>query len=175
MYLHEVASGRERRPIEQALREKAMYVNSSRYAWQLDQYLEYFPPERVHVCTSEALRDDRPATLQSLYRFIGADEHVVPAGITVERGQTDAKRTRRAMWHHLRDNPVYRAVVDHTPAAVRRLGQRALTRPIDVDAGRLSDACVAELREQFRPDVERLAPFLGSDFDGWGLLGSRPA
>src|SRR5690242_11569113 len=29
MYLHEVASGRERRPIEQALREKPMYVNSS--------------------------------------------------------------------------------------------------------------------------------------------------
>jgi hypothetical protein len=170
MYLHEVASGRERLPIEQALREKPMYVNSSRYAWQLDEYLEFFPPERIHVFTSEALRDDRAATLRALYRFIGVDEQLVPAAIDVERGQTDAKRTRRALWHHLRDNRAYRAVVDHTPDSVRRLGQRALTRPIDVDAGRLRDATVEELREQFRPDVERLASFLGDDFDGWGLL-----
>jgi hypothetical protein len=30
----------------------------------------------------------------------------------------------------------------------------------------------AELVEQLRPDVARLRAFLGSDFDGWGLLNS---
>lgn len=169
MYLHELASGRETRPIEQALAEKPMYVNSSRYAWQLDQYREFFPLERVHVLTSDQLKRDRQATLQRLYAFIGVDADAVPATIDVERGLTETKRTRRAVWQHLRDNRAYRAVVDRTPEPVRRLGRRALTQPIDVDASRLSDACIAALREQFAPDVARLRAYLGSDFDGWGI------
>jgi hypothetical protein len=169
MYLHELASGRETRPIEQALTEKPMYVNSSRYAWQLDQYREFFPPERIHVLTSDELKRDRAVALRRLYEFVGVDPHALPPTIDVERGLTQTKRTRRAVWQHLRDNAAYRAVVDRAPEPVRRVGRRALTRPIDVDASKISEACIAALREQFAPDVARLRAYLGSDFDGWGI------
>ncbi|MCU1429539.1 MAG: hypothetical protein JWL83_3539 [Actinomycetia bacterium] len=169
MYLHELASGRETRPIERALAEAPLYVNSSRYAWQLDQYLEFFDRSRICVLTSESLRRDRRATLARLYRFLGVDEHEVPATIDVERGQTQTKRARRGVWHLLRDNRAYRTVVDHTPASLRRLGERALTKPIDVDAGALSERQTAEWQAFFRDDVARLRAFLGPEFDGWGI------
>ena len=100
--------------------------------------------------------------------FVLMVEHVPLAPVVHERGHTGDKRARRAVWHQLRDNRVYRAVVDRAPAPVRRLGQRALTRPIDVDAGALTDAAIARLRDEFRPEVERLREFLPADFDGWG-------
>jgi hypothetical protein len=169
MYLHELARGRETRPIEQALAEEPMYLNSSRYAWQLDQYLEFFDPDRICVLTSEALKADREATLARLFRFIGVDDREVPASIGEERGRTETKRTRRAVWRHLRGNRLYRAVVDRTPVAVRRAGERLLTRPVDLDAGVLPAGRAAELRASFHDDVARLKPFVGPDFDGWGI------
>jgi hypothetical protein len=168
MYLHEVAAGRETLPIEDALATKPLYVNSSRYASQLDEYLPHFAREQLFVFTSESLRADRARTLHRLFAFLDVDPDVPLAPVEDERGHTGDKRTRRALWHHLRDNRAYRTVVDHTPAALRRLGQRALTRPIDVDAGVLGDAAVAQLRDEFRPEVARLREFLPADFDGWG-------
>jgi hypothetical protein len=168
MYLHEVAAGRETLPIEEALASKPLYVNSSRYATQLDEYLPFFTRERILVCTSDALRADRAGALRRLFTFLDVDPDAPLTPVAHERGHTGDKRTRRAVWQHLRDNRVYRAVVDRTPAPVRRLGQRALTRPIDVDAGALSDAAIARLRDEFRPEVARLREFLPADFDGWG-------
>jgi hypothetical protein len=168
MYLHEVAAGRETLPIEEALASKPLYVNSSRYATQLDEYLPFFSRERIFVCTSDALRSDRAGALRRLFTFLGVDPDAPLTPVAHERGHTGDKRARRAVWHQLRDNRMYRAVVDHAPAPVRRLGQRALTRRIDVEAGALSDAAIARLRDEFRPEVARLREFLPADFDGWG-------
>jgi sulfotransferase family protein len=170
MYLHEVAAGRETLPIDAALATKPLYVNSSRYATQLDEYLRYFGREQIFVFTSESLRGDRAGTLRRLFAFLDVDPDAPIAPVEDERGRTGEKRTRRAVWHQLRDNRAYRAIVDHAPPAVRKFGQRALTRPIDVDAGALSDAALAQLRDELRPEVARLREFLPADFDGWGLL-----
>ena len=91
MYLHQLASGRERRPIDDAFRASPYYLNTSRYAWQLDHYLEHIPIERVKVLTTDALRDDQATTLAELYEFIGVDPDAAPRG-EVRRGRTEDKR-----------------------------------------------------------------------------------
>jgi hypothetical protein len=40
-YLHEVAALRQRRPVEQALRENPIYLDRRRYATQLEHYLDH--------------------------------------------------------------------------------------------------------------------------------------
>ena len=169
MYIHQYSGGRETLPVDDALRNRPMYVNSSRYAWQLDQYLEFFPDERICVVTSEALMSDRTATLRRIYEFIGVDGGVLPPSVDEEKGRTEDKRMRRPVAARLRDNLIYRAVVDNSPERVRRLGQRALSQRVDPDLARISDACAVELREHLAPDVARLRRFLGPDFDGWGI------
>jgi sulfotransferase family protein len=169
MYLHEVASGRETLPIEQAVREHPLYVESSRYATQLDEYLPYFPRERVLVLTTDALKRDRAATLSRLYRFIGVDGTFVPPAVEEERGRSEEKRVRRDVSRRWRDRRWYRLVVDHLPQGAREYGRRVATKPIDVDASRLSPDTEAELRARFVPEVARLRDFLGDDFDGWGI------
>jgi hypothetical protein len=168
MYLHEVASGREQLPIERAVREKRLYVESSRYATQLDEYLPYFERDRILVLTNEALRHDRVGELARLYRFIGVDGTFVPRNVAEERGHTTDKRVRRPLARKLKGNPVYRAVVDRLPERTRQYGRRLATSPIDVDASVLPPSLEAELRAELAPEVERLRPFLGPDFDGWG-------
>ena len=50
------------------------YLNRSRYMFQLEQFLPYYAPEQFLVIDSGALRDDRLATLQRIFRFVGVDE-----------------------------------------------------------------------------------------------------
>jgi hypothetical protein len=169
MYLHQVAAGREPLPVERAVRERPMYVESSRYATQLDEYLPYFPPERILVMTTDSLKADRSQALSRLYEFLGVDPAFVPPNVDAERGHSTDKRVRRDISRRWRDRGWYRAVVDRLPEGVRAYGRRAVTKPIDVDASRLPADLEAELRERFAPEVARLRRFLPPDFDGWGL------
>jgi hypothetical protein len=155
--------------VERALRERPLYVESSKYATQLDEYLPYFPAERIHVLTTDQLKADRAGTLARLYEFVGVEPGFVPPNLERERGHTTDKRVRRPLARALREQPWYRAAVQRLPASVRDRGRRLATKPIDVDASRLSPELDAELRAVFAPEVARLRAFLGPDFDGWGL------
>jgi hypothetical protein len=169
MYLHEVASGRETLPIERAVREHPLYVESSRYATQLDEYLPYFDRDHILVLTTDELKHSRAAALSRLYRFIGVDDTFVPPAVAEERGRSEEKRVRRDVSRRWRDRRWYRLVVDHLPEGARAYGRRVATKPIDVDASRLSPDLQAELRARFVPEIARLREFLPEDFDGWDV------
>jgi hypothetical protein len=84
MYLHAVVLGRERRPLSRALLETPDYLDCSRYATQLEQYLRHFPRERILVLRSEDLRDRRRETVERALSFIGADPALCPTDLEVE-------------------------------------------------------------------------------------------
>jgi hypothetical protein len=169
MYLHQLASGRERRPIAQAFEVSQYYLNSSRYAWQLDFYLEHFPTSRVKVVTTDALRDDPTRTLAELHRFIGVDDSTAPSE-TIERGRTEDKRVPTALKSKVSGWPGYSSLKRLIPSRLSTILRSATTRPVSSSRAELPADVEAELVEQLRPDLERLRSFLGTDFDGWGLL-----
>ena len=70
-YLDDVARGRERRPISDAVAGNEHYLAPSRYAMQTEEYLKHFPREQLLLVTSESLRNDRSATMRRVHDFIG--------------------------------------------------------------------------------------------------------
>ena len=92
MYLHQLASGREHRAIADAFRDSAYYLNSSRYAWQLDHHLEYIPADRVKVLTTDALRDEPSNDVAELYEFIGVDPAAARHARSTEGDRGEAGR-----------------------------------------------------------------------------------
>lgn len=174
-YQHEFIRHAERRPIDQAFAEDPQYLNASRYSTQIAQHLEHFDPGQLMVLTTDQLRDDRAATLSRVYRFIGVREDVVPENIdtvifaSTERRVHRMEFTQRAL-NRLREG----RVVKYLPRSVRSAGKNMLTTP-PVDKPRPSPETVEMLREELRPEMEGLRPFLGDDFDGWGMLDPRTA
>jgi Sulfotransferase domain len=169
MYLHQVAAGREPLPIERAVRERPMYVESSRYATQLDEYRPFFPRDRILVLTTDELQRDRANALARLYAFVGVDAEFVPPNVDEVRGRSIEKRMRHPLARRLQGQGWYRAAMQRVPEGVRSYGRRVVTKPVDVDASVLTPAFEAELRGQFVPEVRRLRAFLPDDFDGWGI------
>lgn len=74
-FLHDISKGRVTPDDFDAVfaDPTTTYFQSSRYAYQLEPYLELFGRDRILVITSEDLRDERVATLQRVFAFLGVD------------------------------------------------------------------------------------------------------
>lgn len=148
-FIHSARRGRDGRRFAAAAFDPH-YVACSMYSMQLDCYLEHFNRDQILVVTSEALRDQRRATVARVLGHIGSDPAATPANIDQEFHRTEPGVPISTKRRWLR-----------RPAEGRKLANRALED--------LEPRLLEQLHDILRPDVARLHAFLGSDFDGWGI------
>lgn len=172
-YLHHVADGVERRPIERALREEEEpqtldYLQTSRYAFQLERYLEHFHRRQILVVLSDHLMHRRLDTLQRVFGFLDVDESWIPPNLNRQAHGTSQKVLAHPVARRIRQLPGYRALAHHTPQRFKKSARRLTSRPVQTE---MSEDLRLHVRERLRPDVGRLASLLDlPDFDGWGML-----
>ena len=169
MYAHWWHEGHERRSIDVAVRTRSEYVDSSRYAHQIELYLEHFDREQLLVLDSDRLRTDRETTLREVFAFIGVDPDVQLANVD-EEFNVSAQRTReapvgRAVRNTLEALHVRRLIPSTLRAAARRT---MIDRPDTGPDTSLPRDLEADLWAELQPDVERLRALVGPDFDLWG-------
>jgi hypothetical protein len=165
----------DKRPIDEAVLDETRYVSRSRYAMQIDQWLPYYPLERMLFLTSEGLRDDRRRELRRAYEFLGVDPDFVPRDVDREHNRREDIRVENDAVRRLRGTAVHRAARAIVPKQLRHAVWRLGTteKQPDVVAATISPAVEQKLLDLLRPDLERLPGFVGPDFDAWGLLERR--
>ena len=168
-FLHQKLLGEESDPVERALRVNPSYLDFSRYAYQLDQYLDVFPREHVLVLVSEELRSDRANAMARVYRFLGLGEESPPEVVEQEFHRTAEKRVLRPNFEALHRLPGYTTASRFVPGSVRQATLRWRTRGIDPSEAEISGDLRRELEAELAEDVARLRAFLGPGFDGWGI------
>jgi hypothetical protein len=172
-YLHNVGGGYEERPLADALSDsQSSYVARSRYAYQLEPYLESFGPQPIEIVSREELKRDRPATMRRLFSFL----HVDPAFTSDqfdrewETGTAKTGSRFRLMDQAVR-LPGLRALdrnFDRLPESLRWLVERIVHDPATGEVAK--PEVPPELRERLaglmRDDVTRLEELAGRSF-GW--------
>jgi hypothetical protein len=179
-YLHNLGGGYEDRALPDALSDpESSYVARSRYAFQLEPYLETFGLERIEIVSREELKRDRPATMRRVFAFLGIDPGFTSEQFEREWETGTAKGGAR---FQIMDKavrlPGLRALdrnFDRLPESLRWLVERVVHDP---RAGAVSKPEVPEaLRDRlaglFREDVARLEQLTGRRFQ-W-LEGSTDA
>jgi hypothetical protein len=168
-YLHNLATGQEWRPIDEAFRAEPMYLNISRYALQLDQYMPVFPRDRFMVIDSRDLRYDRKATLRRIFAHLGIDEEWVPPVIDSEFFRSSDRQMKPSLLRRIRRIPNIQAISRFVPRPIKRLPIRLPWEELDRERGYLPDDLRRTLEDSLRGDVARLRAYMGNDFDGWGI------
>lgn len=168
-YLHRLLQGKERAPLDEAVLADPSYLDTSRYAMQIEQYLAWFAPEQLLVVTAEALRRDRRDALGRVCRFLGVDDGWRPPELEHEYNRTEALRPQL-----LAPRPVVLAArlavrVGLPPRTARRLSYRPSRAVVEPDQIAFSEPVRRRLEEALREDVARLRSHLGPGFDGWGI------
>ena len=159
----------EPQSIDDALLGNPHYLDCSRYAMQLDQYLEHFPEDHILVVTSEDLKGRRIDTLRRVFEFIEVNPSWVPPNIEAEAHRSTDTRARSGIGRLARRLPAGRVISSVLPQPAVRAWRRATSRPVPPDAFAIADETRRRLEEQLAPDVARLRRFLGDDFHGWGI------
>jgi Sulfotransferase domain len=157
----------ERLPLERALCDNPIYLGTASYGFQLEQFLEHFPRERILVVASESLRevDTRAETLTRVLRFLNVDESWTSE--TWTREHNVAYPARRRLLQRLSTTRVWDHATALVPARVKEIARPVTHRR----PGRLELAPTLRrrLERSLRDDVARFRALVGDDFDGWGI------
>jgi hypothetical protein len=147
------------------------YRERARYSWQLARYYAVFPRENILVMTMEEFRQDNERHYRQTLDLLGVDPEYVPAFGVVHPSR--APRSRRL--NQVLNTPVFKRVL------FRALGPRRYTTLQKRVAGlvmkeqpraELSPALEQELRDEFRPEVERVSELVGRGLGPlWGYPG----
>lgn len=155
--------------IESAIREPqgGGYLDTSRYGFQLEQYLRYFSRDRIHVIFLEEFVAAPAATLRDAFRFLGVNpEHPIDCSRVMNEGKSkQAVDSRLLRWlpHRLKRQlryPRSQWIPDRVFIGLRQLLFRAGT-----SLGAMSQS----------PDLERaLVAALRADMERFQSICGRP-
>jgi hypothetical protein len=175
-YLHNVGGGYETRPLSEALSNPdSAYVERSRYAMQLQPYLQSFDRAHVLVVANEELAGEREATMRRVFGFAGVTDDFTSEQFAREWETGSGKQDGgfRLMDRAVR-LPGLRALdrnFDRLPESLRWMVERLVHDPGTGAAPKpeLPPELRARLVEMLAPDVADLERLTGRTF-GW--LGS---
>jgi sulfotransferase family protein len=168
-WVHNYAKRREKGTLAETLvHPNTSYVTRSKYAMQLERFLEHYPKEQVLVFQQSELRFKRMETLRQIFEFLGVDADFKHPRFEQERHQTSGKtratrlavrleKMGRGRRGRLFPSNFWLLLDDRLPL------RRAIKRP-DVKA-----ALPQEALEELRADGQRLRELTGRDFSNWKL------
>jgi Sulfotransferase domain len=176
-YRTRFAEGTEEMPLEEAVFSNSIYLDYSKYAMQIEQYLKYVSREQMLVITAEALRNDRQQTVQAVYDFLGVDATLAPSELDREFYQTKDRAVRspiplwlrKGLKKHLPIAKRFKELENNTISVLRKLRGRADGEPEKEQAITITPNVREKLIELLRADVQQLRNYMGPDFDGWGI------
>jgi hypothetical protein len=167
-YVHFVDRGREDRPLHQAVAENPIYLDSSRYAFQIETYLEHFDRQRLLVLSSEDLRHNRRAVLRRVFDFIGVDPQVEVPDLDRELNRSADKRQAPSLVNRGRRALRRTALSTLLPQGTKRPLQKLLSRPIRSDELGVPLDIEEAIWKELGSDLSRLRGLVGPEFDLWG-------
>lgn len=168
-YLDRVIHGAEKASLKEALLGNPLYLDASRYALQIEQYLPHYPRERLLIIRSEDMKHARTATLRRIYEFLGVAADWIAADVEREFHRTADRRVPRWFLGAVRRLPGFREVRRLSPSIRRELKTRVFMRPIDPRQSAIPEDLRVRLAEMLRDDVRQLRRYLGDHFDGWSI------
>lgn len=176
-YQTKVAEGTKVAPFEAAIFDDPTYIDYSRYALQIGQYMEYFQREQLLIITAEALRNSRQATLRRVYEHLGVDMDFVPSNLDREFYQTKDRAAlspiplwlRKGLKKYLPASKRFKELENNIFRKLNRLRGRAEKAPNRAQSFTIPDAVRERLARLLEDDVQRLRSYMGPDFDGWGI------
>jgi hypothetical protein len=171
-YVEHYSLGFETRPFEQVaadLRPGNQVLAGSRYATQLEQYLESFPSSQILVVDQDELRARRRETLSRVFGFLGVDSGFwSPEFDQLHNQRKQVRYNGFARWLYRRGlfEPAARAG-RLLPGPMRRVARRtigpSISRPL-LD-GELRAGVVAELA----CEAARFRALTGYRFESWSV------
>lgn len=162
---HEVAVGRLEPPkdINEAVHQVGRYIEYSRYAWQLEPWIETFGPEHIRVVVLEQYIRARAQTLTAACEFLGITPTLDGLDEDKVYNKGDDRRVARGPWRYLLEGRVYKRLVRPMMSIeTRQRLHRVFLPKAPLPLSTLGSGTEQWLREQLASDTTTLKRMLTS-------------
>lgn len=173
-HYHDFSRGDAGPNIDQAVREHSRFVDYSRYAYQLDPWIDAVGLERIQVVRFEDYTGDRRRVVSQLYGFLGLHELSEQFDAEKVYNKSQDKPIRKGFWSLVYHNSIYRNMLRPLlPVEFRMKLARLLLPKAPEKPNPPSEETLAWLRDELADDSQRLSALVDSDSPLWPL--SQPA
>ncbi|NCR38405.1 MAG: sulfotransferase domain-containing protein [Microcystis aeruginosa W13-11] len=119
-YVHRYADGTEDRTLAEALTdfENNSYICRSQYCLQIEQYLQYYSPDKILVISSEELSNTPQKTLQTVFKFLGVSDNFEIIKHQKKLHKPIYKRRKTNVGERIASLPVM-TKINHLPPSLR--------------------------------------------------------
>lgn len=164
-YIHNYAHGRELHKFSDAIKESnSNYIQTSKYYFQLQAYLEYFSEKQLFITESAKLRKDPLNTLYDIFNFLGIPYDTFNStGVFEKKFHESASKNRRSLFEQELSKRTKNRFLLAAIQKITKPFRQPIKKPV------LSFAEKESLQNELAPDVEKLRQFTGMKFSEWSL------
>lgn len=162
-YMHAYERGYTKTDLETAIRDEAYFTDVSRYAKQIQPYIDRFGADQVLLIAFDDFNANRAGSLKRVFEFLGIDE--------MDMSGLDAARSNRSIggnkahkrfdkpkaWHSILERRLpwlWNIITDNSARGFKE-------KPF------LSLATQSRLLEELEPDIQAMESYLGQDLSAW--------
>lgn len=152
------------------LERNPYFIDASRYAYQLEPWLDAFGRDRLLPIKFEHYIAHRSEVAHQIARFANADPTPEQAPPRAPAHQTSGIRRQRPLAQRLAQLPAYRRLVRPlVPQSLRQAAHKATSDAPPPRPGPPGPASIQRMVDAFEPDQQRLAQMLGPAAPSWDL------
>ena len=171
-YSHNFTRGFEHRPLAALIESgdaEEWYIDRSRYYFQIEQYLPYYPPGKITILSAEELKRDQRGTLASLFRFLGVDDQFNSPNFKRIKHPTQPARRLTKLGRHI--NRLSERYLNRYQPDLQRAIAKRLVVPFSNVAPepQLSEPLRTRLADALAKDGQKLRAFTGKSFAEWSI------
>jgi hypothetical protein len=161
-YVHVLGSGKVRCSFDDAIAdvERSEVVQTSRYWWQLEAFLEHYPQEQIRIVSYERLSADPEAVVDEVLGFLSLDpgfrHPLIGERIHVAGNKRKPNRLGLLVWD---DRTTRRRLL--------RYARWAVSSPIE--RPQWNPRTLARVKDYLAEDVAAMRRFSGQAFSEWSI------
>jgi hypothetical protein len=168
-YWHNVYSAIESYPLERAISENPLYIQTSLYHYQIEQYLKFFEKRNLLVILLDDLKKEPLKVAGTVFNFLSVDSSFIPPNIYEVKHQTKSKRGRdNFLMKLIRRMPAYFYLSDLLPHRLKTLSGFLLKKKLG-EPEPMTEDLISKLNSALIDDVHKLSDFLDRDLSVWEL------
>jgi len=148
--------------------EERHILATSRYAWQLEAWLEHFDLSQVLILDFEELVADARPQIEALAHHIGVKPPSTLDALTEDNSVEDVARMPR-WWHSMRNTSLGLKARSMAPSGLVQVVKSRFRARDTASVPELPGSVRARFAEALAPDAERFRKITGRAFENWSV------
>lgn len=158
------------------LKENNIYIETSKYYFQLEAYLKIFEPSQFKIITFEEMKSNPLQTINNIFDFLGV-EPLTDEGLIFERvNKTEQKVIKSNFSKRVLNNDIVKGFKKLLPEQLKQsiienqLFNKISRVPIKKEEYELNTSTVKTLNDRLETDIKQLKDFTKRDFKEWKTI-----